>query len=348
MCKPGFRFRLSVETRSTGLLRLAEKETTLELTEGRTAYVVARDSVALETAKKLHFEAGGYETEKAARAAGEKLRLSLRVLNAIASIGLVVPITDKVSGSLSGEEKAKAEERSSTIIMDDVRGVLVFPDDGRHAEFSIDAEAVAYPSDTTYWFAAVQELMKIDMEFDERAEDAVTFLNMATLETTPRSAFLLTYLALERIVPTLKRDENSLGVLEELKKVVQHAGDRTSKPLGKAESETLLGSLRRLEYESFGNALRRLGVENPDYKVEGISLAKFLGKCTAMRHETAHPSSTRKPRDYESLTRGLRGFTISLLWSKYKLETLSFHRPADSVEIPDGGLSLRLINYERR
>ena len=87
-----------------------------------------------------------------------------------------------------------------------------------------------YPSDPSYLFTALSELWRVEMRFDQRAEDALEILGRATTETSVRARFLLNYLALERMVDRANRSDAARALITEFQERVRSAG------LGERES----------------------------------------------------------------------------------------------------------------
>lgn len=346
--KSQFRFRLTTATRLPGLLRLEAKDTSIALPDGHTVHVVSRNGESLATASKFHFESGFYESEQEARKAGEHLRLCLRLLNAGLALGMNIPLDDHVSGSLAQAVKDKAKSEHGAEVMDNVWGIMIFPDDEQHIEFTMHGELDVSPSDTEYWLSGLPQLWESTFTLDESSEEAVELLALAALEQSPRSAFLVTYLALEQLVPTRKRSGRALALLKRLEKWVVKAALRKHRPISAPEKEALLGSLGRLHHESTGNALIRFAEANKGRKVEGVAIKQFIKNCIATRHITAHPGKSRTQPNYVSLSKGLRHIAACLLWSKNAIPNLQIKTPASSISFQRGGMQARVITYERR
>lgn len=343
-----YRFRLTSSTRRPGAIGIDAAEASVELPDERTLFIVARDSATLASAKRIHFEAGGYDSEQSAKQAGEHLRSRLRILNASLSLGLNIPTSDTPASSLVQSKKDEALEKHGVHLMDSVSGVLVFPDDEKHAEFTMCGEFEVAAKDPLYWLSGLRFLWASDISFDERSEDAVTFLGMAALEDSPRSAFLLAFLALERLQPTRKRSLTARRLLERLQDRVKKAAVRKRQPILQADRDSLLGSIGRLEYESFGGALIRLARANEKVEIEGLSILKFVKKCIDTRHRTAHPSGPINPSDYASLTAGLRHLVSCLIWNKHSVPDMTLQGSASSIRVPPGGLRASIVTYKRR
>jgi hypothetical protein len=89
--------------------------------------LVARNGDTLADATSFQLEGTGFGDETAAREAGEKLRLRLRLLNAMLGLGINVPTTDLASTSISEHVKAKLQSEHQAVIMDGIRDLAVFP-----------------------------------------------------------------------------------------------------------------------------------------------------------------------------------------------------------------------------
>jgi hypothetical protein len=342
-----FRFRLTSSTRLPGLLRVPERETTTTLSDGRTLFIVARDAETLESAKRLHFEAGGYDSEQAAKDSGHRLRIRLQILNAALSLGLTIPIKDEVASSVAKFIKDKNRKEHGLEIMDDVAGVLAFPDDGRHAEYSMHVEEDFNPSDSLYWIDGIGKLWESPITLDDDSEDALRLLGQASIEESPRNAFLLTYLALETLIPTSKRSAPGIALIRCFERLVDRAAARKHNPLDASEKDALRGALGHLHQESFRSALLRVARLNPGHQIEGQPILEFVRECSDARNATAHPKRS-KAFDYAKLVKGLRLIAMGVLWSKHGIPDLTVSIPPSRVAIPAGALQARTITYDRQ
>lgn len=344
-----FRFRLTTATRLPGLFRIDSEETSFVLPDGRNIFIVARNGKNLASANKFHFESGCFETEEEARAAGEQIRLLLRLLNASLALGLNVPIDDRVSSSLANDVKDQISKPHNVQIMDNIWGILVFPDDEKHVECTLHGKFDVSPCDTLYWLDGIKQLWDSKVTLDDRSEDALELLGLASLELSHRNAFLITYLALERLLPPRKRTKLSLDLLKRLENWVIKASLRKNQPICEGERDSLVSSLGRLHYESFGNTLARFAVVNKGKDVEGIPIADFVKMCTKTRHATAHPGKHIEPEEYTHLTKGLRSLVMGVLWNKHNIPDLSVNIPPSRLEqTPGEALQFRVINYKQR
>ncbi len=118
----------------------------LDLEEGDEFELRARDSDTLENAKKFHIEGRGFSDEAAARVCGERLRVRLRVLNAMLALGITVPLVDSTSGGVSTVIKKDVFEKIGGVALDTIVGLGVFPDDDKHFEYVISGDIDVYPS----------------------------------------------------------------------------------------------------------------------------------------------------------------------------------------------------------
>jgi hypothetical protein len=245
--------------------------------------MAARDSNSLSEATRYHIEAQGFPNEEAARSAGEHLRLRLRILNAMLGLGISMPTKDTTSGGVSAEIKKEMQDRFGIIAHDTIVGLAVFPNDDCHVEFVMAGEAKVHPADPTYLFTALSEIWPIEMRLDERSQDALEILDHAVKEASPRSKFLLTYLAVEQMVERGMRSDASIAVIKELQDHVRAAG------LEPRETASLIGAVGMLRERSFSSALTDLGRRiRSDEKFCDKPLTEFLSSCIAIRNKIAH------------------------------------------------------------
>jgi hypothetical protein len=331
-------FRLTMSAKRPGIFRFDSKTVEAGLTDQFECEVVARDADVLSLAQKVHFEGRGFSTEQAARVAGERLRLRLRVLNAILGLGVDVPVTDS-TGSRSNEEfKKELTKEHDVVIVDGIVGLEVLPDDGRHLELVFTGEGEAHPSKPEYILTALNTLWSLDLRLDDSSEDALNIVNAATQETSDRAAFLITYLALESLVGRKKRSAEAQEVLRGLIDLVKGAS------LPEEEKVSLVGSLGRLWEESFGTTLRGLAASIQEPKeLMGRPLIEFVSDCVNVRNQVAHRASLGSHVNLSQMTAGLRKLILTIIWTVNQIPSLSIDVPASQFTLKAKGTSIRLI-----
>jgi hypothetical protein len=99
------RFRLRIATRQPGKFHFNAADTETQLNGAVSLKIVARNADSLTEATAFHLDAGGFETELAAREAGERMRLRVRILNAVLDLGINVPVGDSVTAGATKEVK---------------------------------------------------------------------------------------------------------------------------------------------------------------------------------------------------------------------------------------------------
>lgn len=202
-----FRFRLILHHRTLGLFRFDTETTVIEIENGQELLLSARNANTLSEATSFHFEGGSFLDEVTARKTGEKLRIRLRVLNAILGLGITVPLQDSATAGVESFIKDEILEKHNLVVLDTIEGLSVFPDDSRHYEYVPSVKLNIYPSDPRYIFNALMKIWNLDIVLDQRTEDALNILNLAETETSPRAKFLTTYLALETLIQKESRSE---------------------------------------------------------------------------------------------------------------------------------------------
>ncbi|MGO9916895.1 MAG: hypothetical protein ACLQIB_19620 [Isosphaeraceae bacterium] len=255
----GIRFRLTFHHSSPGFFRFDEQSVPLDLGDELTLNLTARDADTLAKAKRFHIEGRGFASEEAARSVGERLRLRLRVLNSLLGLGITVPVVDSRRAAVADAVKEKVRRETGGVIVDTIEGLAVISDDPDHFEQVVAGGASVYPSDPAYVLTALAVVWPVEMQLDERAEDALEILGVATTELSPRAKFLTTYLALERMIDRLTRSEAAQKLIEELQDRVQESA------LDGGDKKSLVSSLGNLREQSFRTALPFFGASIPGF-----------------------------------------------------------------------------------
>jgi hypothetical protein len=333
----GFRFRLTFHHMTHGFFHFEDESKTFSLHDGLELTLTARDADMLAQAARFHLEARGFADEETARAAGERLRLRLRVLNSLLGLGITVPSVDTTSGSVSSAIKEKVLREEGAVVLDNIAGLAVFPDDDNYFEYVMAGTANVYPSDPSYLFRALAQVWPIEMQLDERAEDALEILGHATTETSLRAKFLLTYLATERMVDRAARSDAAKALLKEFQERVR------SSDLEKREADSLCGSLAYLNEQSFASALLALAdrIADPP-EVQGKSLRDFLLECITARNRISHNAALGPETNLQELSDGLRRFVMGLIWTANHIPIVSIDVPASAISIPAGSMNIRI------
>jgi hypothetical protein len=331
-----YRFRLTFHRRTPGFFALDQESADFQIADGLNVRLTARDADILSEATRFHFEAGGFQTEETARTIGERLRLRLRVLNSMLDLGITVPTTDTRSGGVSEEIKRKALEKTGGIAMDNIVGLAVYPDDGKHFEYVMAGSGTVYPSDPTFLFKALAKSWPMEMQLDERTQDALEVLSRASTETSDRAKFLLTYLAVERLVDRASRSAAAKALIKEFSDRTQSAG------LDQKETDSLVGAIASLNEQSFPSALFALveRIANP-IPIQGMSLREFLSACVTARNRITHNAVLDPSTDLSKLATGLRQFAMMLIWTINRIPDLSVDVPASAVAVPSMHLRIR-------
>jgi hypothetical protein len=337
-----FCFRLTLNHKTPGLFRFETESTTVELQNGQVLRLFARNASTLAEATSFHFEGCGFADELAAQQVGEWLRLRLRVLNALLGLGIYIPLQDSTSAKMSPAIKDDIRRNHGVVVLDTIQGLAIFPDDDMHCEYVISGQGDVYPSDPTYIFKALQKVWDLNITLDQRTEDALHILNLAEVETSPRAKFLTTYLALETLIRREQRSEPALALLAEFSALVDKA--KQDKRLDARDADSLKGSLARLHERSFPSVLMEfLGRVQSPTEIKGQPIRKFFSKCIDIRNNIAHDASIDPNLNLDEFSKGIREFTLGIIWTFHQIPSLSINIPASTVSIPLGGLTIRVV-----
>lgn len=329
-----YRFRLTFHHHSTGLFRFEENSLPLVMDDGTELTLVARDADELRNAAKFHFDSAGYPNEQKAREAGERLRSRLKVINCALGLGMTIPTVDGNSGFVSEEIKEKAQ-KSGGVLLDTIVGLKIYPDDGTHLEFVSAGKIKAYPSDPLYVLKGLKQIWDIDIKYDDQAGDALEILSLATKETSPKTKFLTTYLAMERLIETEPRTDSAQLLIDNFIEQVKKSH------LKREEVDSLVGSLGHLKRQSFSSAFSGFAkrISNPK-EINGTPVQKFVSECISARNRIAHNATENEILDLNGLTKGLREMVLGIIWTRNKIPVFSIQVPADQVNIEEFEIKL--------
>jgi len=339
-----YKFRLRLATQHPRKFTFSSTEKEFDIPDGPKLTLVARNANSLEDATTFHIDGGGYSSEVEARNAGEALRTELRLLNAILSVGLNIPVGDTPSTSNSDELKKSSSATDAGVIVDGVWGLLTFPDDGIHFECVVGGNLEVRPSEPQYLFDALKTIWTIDLQLDSASEESLQILGLANLESSDRAAFLTSYLALEPLVQRTPRSLASKKLIERFKVQLQKASKRTRSPISAVEAQSLSGALSALHEESFSSALARIGrrLVHPT-QIQGIPVRRFLSACIGARNKIAHGADPKPSYPLRQLANGLRDLAITLVWTRNKLPRLTLNTPSSIISGQTGSIAIRIL-----
>jgi hypothetical protein len=329
-----YKFRLSFHHTVPGFFRFDQETASFMLADGTVLILTARDADTLLQAARFHIDGPGFADAETARQAGERLRLRLRVLNSLLALGLSVPAVDTPGAQTSIDIKEKILREHDGILLDTVIGLNVFPDDGRHFEYVPSGKGDVYPSDPSFIFRALEQVWPLEMQFDDRTQDALEILGRSTKETSLRTKFLLAYLAAERMIERATRSDAARALIAQFQEQVRNA------KLDGRESDALFGALSQLEDESFRSALLSLAerIVNPE-AFAGKPLREFLLDCVGARNRIAHNAALDAEMNLQVLSDGLRQFVMKLIWTSL---------PPLSIDMPPSAIAVREMSFRIR
>jgi hypothetical protein len=331
-----YRFRLTFHRRTSGFFAFDQESTDFPIADGLNLRLTARDADSLSQATRFHFEAGGFSTEAIARTTGERLRLRLRILNSMLDLGMTIPTSDTRSGGVSEAIKNKALEETGGIAMDNVVGLAVFQDDGKHFEYVMAGVGTVYPSDPTFLFKALAKSWLVEMQLEERTLDALEILSRATTETSDRAKFLLMYLAVERLIQRGIRSDAAQVLIADFQERVRTAG------LDQKEADSLVGALGTLKDQSFPSALFALVERMASPRtIQDTPLREFLSACVTTRNKIAHNAVLDPSTDLNKLSAGLRQFAMMMIWTINRIPDFSVDVPASTISVPSMHIRVR-------
>lgn len=328
MVKPLFNFRLTLHRAAPGFFKTDSLGFGYPLRDGLTLEVYPRDADTLSGASHYHINGGSFETADGAKSAGEHLRTRLRLLNSVFDLGLSIPIDDSTTGKVSSAIKEKLLREHGVTLLDTVSGLIVYPDDGFHAEHVTSSKINVAPSDPLFLFDAIGKFWDIPLEFDDTAADVLNLLNISSVEPTQKLKFLTLYLALEQLITVTRRSD---GAQQLLKTFIAATAESD---LSEQEKESMTSALANLKNGSFSSAFKAFSrtIRHPEH-IQGLRPEQIASRAIALRNGIAHGSESVAREDVALITKGLREIVHGVLWGRYGIPDTSVYRPADSLDL---------------
>ncbi len=322
-----FRFRLTFDHTYKPFFDFDSASVSFSLGD-MTVELVARDADRLIDAMRFHFEAGGFDNIPSAKAAGNRLRRSLLMLNAVLDLRILVPTEDRQRARFAQAVRDDCLKCSDKVLLDTITGLHVYPDDGRHMEIIPTGQADNYPNNPRYLFEQLDRIWPIDVNLNERSEDALEILNRAVSETSLRTKFLLTFLALDRLVDQPKRSDHAQSLITQMQEQV----DMSSLPID--ERISLQGALNNLRNQSLKSALKILIEKmSPPPQISEKPAFTFLSKCIEARNALAHSADGDKKYDLAHMTKEMCAFSLALISTLNNLQPISLNQPQSKVTL---------------
>lgn len=318
-----YKFRLVFYHSKPGFFRVDEKYINYSLNDDLVISLCPRDSDCLLTASKYHIDGGSFSSEQEALDCGEKLRIHLRMMNCMLDLGLSIPTSDGVSGSVSKEIKNKIREEGRELL-DTIIGLCVYPDDEKHFEHVASGKINVFPSDPFYVLKGLKDSWVNTFNLDQETSEVIEILNISVRESSPKIKFLATYLAMEQIIKRKMRSDRAQDLIDQFIEITE------TSTLSESEKASLSGALGYLKEQSFSSAFSNFSrrIENPT-KINGESVTKFVSNCIKLRNKIAHNVAIDNLPQIEEYTKHLRNMAMSILWTENSFPAFSVYRPAD-------------------
>lgn len=336
MTTSSYKARLIFAARAPGLLNWDTPRHSWTLPTGHRAELRSRPDGSLAEATEFHIDVVGFATVEEARTTGEQLRGALRLANAVLGIGLNVPAAAQEipRARIATDMKEEIARSCGTAVAECVFGLNVLKQD-EEVEYVVKGRLSTSPRDSTFMLDAIDSLWGLEDRLDTPSRTACELLNTAARDPSPRSGFLVSFLALDVLLERRKRPEEAQEVLKTLRRAI----DGSSLP--QAEQERLHSFIGQWKHTSLGAEIERF-VEagaNAEIVVQGERLGPFLDACMKLRHCLAHPtssddgSSTASERELNKRRLGLREVVRGLVWARNSLPDLKIDYPGDAVRL---------------
>lgn len=301
-------FRLVFGAMNKGVFFFPNHEARFKLPSGVEVVLRVRGaSETLDKADRFDFTARGFATKEEALACGDRLRKCLDVADLIQRLRLHISYKDE--GPPDPKDVDQHPENFTDGVTAAIDGLWAFKDDGSLFEIAASGSITYRPKKPEYIFDAISALWKIAPRFhDPSIEPAVELLRSADRDESPRSRFLLTYAALQSLMPEEVRPAETLAVLAGVVEFVKVSG------LSNTEKGRLLNAVALLKYTSPLERIERMLKQCPVQPLNGVPAQEVLKRCYALRNKLSHTNSAEVPADLAELEQGLRLCVLTFIW----------------------------------
>ncbi len=204
----------------------------------------------LKDAEYLVLVGDGYDSDVAARAAGERYRGILAV--ALATMRVGADFGTRAAGSGATAEGIKwLEAQHGERVLNDVHGLMVYETSPAPKFFRMNANMVRGVNADSFR-AAVQAVLSQSRPLTEREDLAFTLFNASFFQPTADTRFILLVMAIEALIEPEPRSVEAQAHVKEMVAQTKQAA------LPDAERASMVGTLRWLMKESIAQAGRRL------------------------------------------------------------------------------------------
>jgi hypothetical protein len=266
-----YRFRLAKQLSAEG------EAIELQL-GGRPVTLKSRMGGLLRDARFLVLLTKGFETDTEARAFGDRVRHALLTAAVRAKIGVDLG-EDTPTSRAAPLVKKRALEEQGVALLDDVHGLMVYPDSPAPHVLSVEGKGTVLASPSPF-LSALAEAFDDGVILPEELEIPVELYCASCMEPSPIAQLIVAVAAIEALVGERPpRPEVELELVDRAGKAVKQA------KASKSSRDAVLGSLGNLRKVG----IRRAGQELVDLHLPGegagfIEVYDYRGRI-AHRHE---------------------------------------------------------------
>lgn len=240
----------------------------------------------IRESSNLTLRANGFSSADEAHAYGQRIKNALKLCGLLIHVGIDVGKDTATSGA--GKMVKDTMKAAGIKLLDDVHGLIVYPEDLPIRFASIRGELTVEKSSTTF-IEALTKAYEIVFTLTDKQSLALELYNISRFESLHRARFLTLVTAVECLGSRAKQPEHIISYIDVLI-------EQTKGSLLDTEREHLVPRLRELKTESISRSCRNLVNE-----YLGQEAMKFFSTCYNIRsklvHEGSTPKDTRLARD---------------------------------------------------
>lgn len=238
--------------------------------------------ISIADSRELIIRGSGFPSKGEAYSCGRKTQNSLMLCSARLRMGIDVG-KDKARSGVGKVVKERAREMG-VLLLDDVHGLCVFPEDMPVQFVSVSGSLVVGPS-AAIFIEEFGKAYKMSPEFADKQSLAFELYSAAQFESSLRARFLTLVIAVECLA---SQEEQPQHVLDHLKELIRLTKGSFQGP----EKKDIVNGLGRLKSESISKSCRKLVDQ-----YLGPEAAKLFKYCYEARSKIVHDGAS--PEDFD-------------------------------------------------
>ena len=295
-----FTYRIRFKINPTGKINIESNFYEIVLADHDVpARLASHENKPVSESHDIVFMSSGWKSEDEARTYGEKSLNALIV--AFAGLGIGANFgTRLVEGgrfTLAGLEWARRTFQVQDSLLNDTHGLMVYESNPKQRFVGGSNPSIIEQIPLKKFDKVLNVAFNKNIELEDNKVLALEVFHSSSFLTNPDAKFVLLFISLEALIPTIKRSESVIPFVEKLIQLTKNES------FEETEKQSILGSLEWLKYKSIRQAGKEFLADVLRSKLYmSITAPDFFLHCYNMRNNIVHGNPPLPSRDEVSST----------------------------------------------